>query len=414
MLKYIETQDESLCCGCRACEQVCPVKAITIRNNQAGFLYPALREDVCIECKLCETVCPAMNKPKTNKPINVYAVQHKNSEILKESSSGGVFRLLADKIIKSGGCVVGCKWDENYQPVLSIADTIAELLPMQGSKYLSSNTLDVYTQVEKRLKKGQTVLFTGAPCQCAGMINYLRKNYDNLITADFLCHGMPSQQIFDHYLDEIEKHLLINSRDKKNYGIVSGTLKRKITSYKFRDKEKKGWGIVSSYTWIHDGKECKHYRVGMTDDYICGFLKGYFNRYSCYSCSFRGEDRFTDFTFCDYWGVQKYHQELVSSNGVSAVTVNTSRGVAYVDQIQDEAIWIQTETNKVAKENPTLVHGEPERIPEIRSKMYKMLNNQKWNSVARKYFRDTNYWANRIWYAMPNSITKYIKKFFRG
>ena len=237
MLTYIETKDESKCCGCRACEQACPKDAIIMAKNHEGFLYPQLKEDLCVNCGICERTCPIMQAPAKQKIHSILAVQHKDDGILKKSSSGGVFRLLADYVIENGGYVVGCVWDENYNPVFKMAKTIPELLPMQGSKYLSSDTLDIYSEVEKSLKDGKTVLFTGAPCQCAGLLKFLRKPYDNLITADFLCHGMPSQKIFDHYLDSIEK----------THGISKDN-GRALLSYSFRDKEKRGWGLVTSYS----------------------------------------------------------------------------------------------------------------------------------------------------------------------
>lgn len=401
MLKYLETQDESLCCGCRACEQICPVNAILMLKNKEGFYYPVLDEKICINCGLCEKVCPEMDRPLGKEPIEIYAIQHKNDDILKESSSGGAFRLLADEIIKNAGCVVGCIWDENYQPILTIADTIEELLPMQGSKYLSSNTLDVYTQVKERLKKGQKVLFTGAPCQCAGLIKYLGKEYENLLTADFLCHGMPSQEIFNQYLDTVENNL----------GLAKNKNSRKITSYKFRDKSKKGWGHVSSYTWVNNSKEYKRYSIGKTDEYDYGFLKGYFNRYSCYSCNFRGKNRFTDFTFCDYWGIQNYHPEFISTKGVSALSINTLKGKSFFEKIKEKTIYAKTDLKNVAIENPSLLHEEIETIPLERKKMYEMLKKLGWQSVAKKYFRPKNYFLYHIWYFLPKWLTKLIKKF---
>lgn len=400
MLKFLETNDESLCCGCRACEQICHVNAISMFKNNEGFYYPKLNKKICVNCGLCEKVCPEMGKPLGQKPIEIYAIQHKNKDILKESSSGGAFRLLADEIIKDGGCVVGCIWDENYQPILAIANTFEELLPMQGSKYLSSNTLNIYTQVKERLKNRQKVLFTGAPCQCAGLIKYLGKNYENLLTADFLCHGMPSQEIFNQYLNTIESKLKL-SKNKSS---------RKITSYKFRDKSKKGWGHTSSYTWLYNNKEYKKYSIGSIDEYDYGFLKGYFNRYSCYSCNFRGKNRFTDFTFCDYWGIQNYHSEFIYNKGVSALSVNTLKSKVFFEKIKEKAIYTKTDLKNVSKENPTLLHEKIETIPTERKQIYKILKELGWKTVAKKYFRRENYWLYRIWYFLPEWMTKLIKK----
>lgn len=389
MLTYLETKDERKCCGCRACEQVCPVGALTMEKNSEGFYYPKLYEDKCIHCSLCEKVCPEMSRPEGQVPLAVYALQHKNEEILKKSSSGGAFRLLADEMIRQGGCVVGCVWNEEFHPVLKIAETMEELVPMQGSKYISSDTGDVFKQVEKRLKAGQKVLFTGSSCQCAGMLKYLRKPYENLLTADFLCHGMPSQQTFDAYFAELNR-------------------KHKITSYQFRDKGKQGWGVVSSYTWDKNGTEKKKYRVGKTDAYNFGFLNGCFNRYSCYSCPFRGEDRLTDFTFCDYWDVEKYHPQIESEKGVSAISVNTTKAEKLLKTVKTEAVCIKTDVQQVANANPYLTEKLEDQVPLSRAAIITQIEKDGWNSV-QKQLREKDYWAKRAWYALPMGLKKKLK-----
>lgn len=411
MLKYIETKNEGICCGCRACEQICPQKAIFMKENNEGFYYPELCSNLCINCGLCESVCPEMKRPIGGKLISIYAVQHKNEEILKNSSSGGVFRLLADEIIINGGCVIGCMWNENYQAILKIAESKSQLEQMQGSKYISSDTGDIYKQVELRLKKGQKVLFTGAPCQCAGLLSFLRQPYNNLLTADFLCHGMPSQKIFDYYLDDIINKHRLATKGKKTLTAIEK--ERLITSYKFRDKQKKGWGHVSSYTWIQGKKQHKHYNVEMTDPYDCGFLKGYFNRYSCYICPFRGEMRFTDFTFCDYWGVKNFHSEFDTKMGVSALSINTTKADDFRKKLIDKAIWLKTNAIDVAKENPTLLHECTEEIPYMRCKVFSLLEEKGWKATAKKHFRTKNYYLLRIWYSMPTRIVKIIKRVLR-
>lgn len=419
MLTYIQNKDEKLCCGCRACEQICPKQAISMQKNSEGFFYPVLNEAVCVNCGLCEKVCPMMNRPDGEPFKAVYAVQHNDEEILKDSSSGGVFRLLADEVIRNGGYVVGCVWNECYQPVLRIAHSLEELMPMQGSKYLSSDTNTVYAQVKKLLDEGKTVLFTGTPCQCAGILKFLRKPYENLLTADFLCHGVPSQLAFDSYLDAIEKRHRIRptnaggalcpptEKDRKNSSKVRG-----ITSYKFRDKEKRGWGHVSTYTWTHGGKARKHYAVGMTDPYDFGFLNGYFNRYSCYTCPFRGGKRFTDFTFCDYWGIERYH-DIDSHKGVSAVSINSERAESYIAGLKDKALWVATEAKNVAVDNPALLHIHEEHIPDLRFCIYDEIKTHGWPEVEKKYLICKNSIIKKVWYSVPCEYANLLKRILR-
>ncbi len=416
MLNYLKTKDDAQCCGCRACEQICPKSALSLQANSEGFLYPVLNEEQCVHCGLCEKVCPVMNRPDGDGIKETYAIQNKQEHILSMSSSGGAFRLLADEMIRRGGAVVGCVWDKQYRPVLRIAHSTEELVPMQGSKYLSSDTNSVYREVKALLDKGKEVLFTGTPCQCAGILTYLRKPYANLLTADFICHGVPSQLAFDSYLDAIEDRHGISAGTKKD---ADGALcppthtQRGITSYKFRDKERRGWGHVSTYTWTHGKKEKKHYAVGMTDPYDYGFLNGYFNRYICYECPFRGANRFTDFTFCDYWGIEAHHNEFDSSKGVSALTINTEMGSRYFEQVKEGAVTVATTPEWVATQNPSLIEHEKERVPALRRTIYREIADCGWKTVERMYLRCKGLTAKRVWYALPSEYTQIIKKILR-
>ena len=151
----------------------------------------------------------------------------------------------------------------------------------------------------------------------------------------------------------------------------------------------------------------------MTDTYGYAFLQGYLNRYSCYSCPFRGEERFTDFTFCDFWGVGKYHPEIVANKGVSALCINTERALELKNELADEAIWIETTVSNVANGNATLVHTEPEHIPELRKTAYTLIKEKGWKKIERKHFKVKNYRIKKAFYAMPPSVSKILKKFIR-
>ncbi len=417
MLNYLKTKDDAQCCGCRACEQICPKNALTMQKNGEGFLYPTLKDALCVNCGLCEKACPVMNRPEGDRIQAVYAIQHKDEKILNDSSSGGAFRLLADEMIRRGGSVVGCVWDERYQPTLRVAHSLDELPSMQGSKYLSSDTKAVFGEIKELLESGKEVLFTGTPCQCAGLLTYLRKPCEKLLTADFICHGVPSQFVFDCYLDAIESRhgISVGSKKDANISLSPPTHQyRGITSYKFRDKEKRGWGLVSAYTWLHKNKERKHFAVGMTDPYIYGFLNGYFNRYICYSCPFRGANRFTDFTFCDYWGFGAHHNELDANKGVSAIAINSEKGKQYYQFVKNKIFSVKTEAEWVAKRNPSLISPEQERIPLIRKGIYAEIKKIGWNTVAKKHLYCKRRALKQICYAMPNGFTKAIRSLLKG
>lgn len=396
MIRYALTKDESQCCGCHGCQQACPVGAISMAPNEEGFPYPVVDEARCIRCGLCSRVCPMEHRPEGEPVRAVYALQHRDETILKDSSSGGAFRLMADTVLRDGGCVVGCVWAEGNRPVLAAAENLDQLGPMQGSKYLFSDTRDTYPQVKRLLEQGRTVLFTGAPCQCAGLLTYLRKPYENLITADFLCHGMPSQQIFDAYISSLEARC--------------GT---QVCDIRFRDKEARGWGMAFSFRYRKNGKEKKVCNIGWTDPYQYGFIRGYFNRYSCYACPFRGQPRFTDLTFCDYWGAERHHPEIPWEKGVSAVAVNSEKGDRLRQRLERDGIWVPSASAMAAEENPALLHEAKETIPPLRGSIYAMIRREGWENVARKHLRTPHLGLKKLWYRVPRDLAGKIKKILK-
>lgn len=391
MISYMTSNDPSTCCGCTACVHICTQEAIHMETNREGFLYPAVDNIKCTNCGMCNKVCPVEHVPLPTGPNSIYAVINRDEEALKRSSSGGAFRLLADWVIAQNGCVIGCVWDEQNRPILKPAEKKEDLYAMQGSKYLSSNPGDVFPEILRRLNNGQIVLFTGAPCQNAGLLNYLRKPYDNLLTVDFLCHGMPSQKAFDAY---------VNMLEQKYHG--------KVRQFQFRDKSIRGWALAESFVI----NEKKMFNIGLTSPYDYGFLNGYFNRYSCYSCPFRGKC-FTDFTISDYWGVGKYHPDIEAEKGVSAVSVNTGKGETLFNRLTSRCSARTTQAEWVAKENPSLLHDGSEEAPALRREIYRMIERDGWKRVEKKYLRCKHYALKKLWYSLPKDAAKRIKRLLK-
>ena len=202
----IEIRDKKNCCGCAACVQKCPKHCVSLKEDEEGFLYPVVNVDKCIDCGLCEKVCPVLNQDKKHEPIGVYAAKNKNDETRKNSSSGGVFTLLAENVIKRGGVVFGARFDERWEVVHDYVEDKEGISKFRGSKYVQSTIGDNYLKAEQFLKAGRKVLFSGTPCQIAGLKHFLRKDYDNLLTVDFICHGAPSPGVFRTFLrDEMHK-----------------------------------------------------------------------------------------------------------------------------------------------------------------------------------------------------------------
>ena len=210
----ITITDKSKCCGCNACVQACPKQCIEMHEDDEGFLYPRVDTTRCIDCGKCEKVCPVINQAEPHRPIKVYAAINPDEEIRRQSSSGGIFTLLAEQTIKEGGVVFGARFDESWQVTHDYTESIEGLASLRGSKYVQSCIGDTFLKAEAFLKQGRKVLFTGTPCQISGLKKYLHKEYENLLTVDFVCHGVPSPLIWQKYLSET----LENFRAKRGAG----------------------------------------------------------------------------------------------------------------------------------------------------------------------------------------------------
>lgn len=212
----IEIKDKSKCCGCAACVQACPKQCILFEEDEEGFRYPLVDQSKCIDCGLCEKVCPEINQFARRKPIKVYAAINNDETIRMQSSSGGIFTLLAEKIIDEGGVVFGAAFDENWEVRHEYVETRRGLAKLRTSKYVQSRIENRYQQTKKFLGEGRKVMFTGTSCQIAGLKRFLRKDYDNLLAVDVICHGVPSPMVWRDYLEEIKKAPLGASAGKNS------------------------------------------------------------------------------------------------------------------------------------------------------------------------------------------------------
>lgn len=331
MLHITNKQD---CCGCNSCVQRCPKSCITMREDEEGFLYPKVNESVCIDCGLCEKVCPVIHQAEERKPLAVYAAKNRNEEVRRQSSSGGVFTALAEEILNESGVVFGVRFDKNWEVVHDYTETVEGLSAFRGSKYVQSQIGDNFKKAERFLKMGRKVLFSGTPCQIAGLRRFLKKEYGNLLTVDFICHGVPSPGVWREYLKEetarqcggknsVLSHPIINSRDAL------------IESISFRDK-RLGWKKCSFALTLSvpDGHGAKN-AVLLSEPlnkniFLRGFLSDLYLRPSCYVCPAKSFKSGSDITIGDFWGVQYVMPEIDDDKGVSVVMVNTSDGENYL------------------------------------------------------------------------------------
>lgn len=300
------------CIECRACVQICSKSAITMVQNSEGFSYPSVDADKCIDCGLCNKVCPILNSETLKyEKGKVYASQLKDQKILMKSSSGGVFSAIAECVLEKNGVVFGAAWDENLQLHHIGVDSKTELEKLRGSKYVHSDIQNTYIEAREHLKAGRWVYYTGTPCQIAGLRLFLRKDYPTLITSDLVCHGTPSQMMFNKFIRQMEAE-----RGEK------------LIEYSFRDKRVFGWSCSSSSSSI-DAKGRKHYWYYDRNmrAYFNAFIKGHITRNDCYECPFACPQRVSDITMADYWDIKDHHPEFKNQrDGVSMMIVNSDKG----------------------------------------------------------------------------------------
>lgn len=315
------------CVGCNACVQRCPKQCISMNEDEQGFLYPIVDVSKCIECGLCEKVCPVINQSEPRKPIATYAAINQDADIVENSSSGGVFYALANKIIKEGGVVFGVRFNDRWEIEHAYTDSIAGIREFQTSKYVQSRIGDTYSQTERFLKNGRKVLFSGTPCQIAGLKLFLRKDYgDLLLTVDVVCHGVPSPLIWRKYLEYITspRGLLKNSESLSDSHQSKDI--PKITSISFRDK-RLGWEKFGISIYYTKDKEKKEFFEPFSENlYMQGFLKDLYLRPSCYECPAKCGKSHSDITLADFWGLKNHYPELYSDKGVSLVLPNSQIG----------------------------------------------------------------------------------------
>lgn len=335
------------CCGCNACEQLCPKKCITFEYNSEGFLYPQVDSSLCVDCGVCTKHCPIISEVERGVNPEVYAAKYTNRDTTFKSTSGGIFIPLALNVLKQGGIVFGCAYDENLVAKHIAVESRDELYRLQSSKYVQSDIRGIYTAVKASLENGRKVLFSGTGCQAAGLKAFLKKDYDNLLIADIVCHGVPSPKLFKRYIDYMGKKL-------------GG----KLTEYNFRSKEKRGWDLY--YKASNEKKSKSDY--GFFDPYYNAFLEGKTYRECCYSCKFANIERAGDITLADYWGIQKMHPEFFDDNGVSLVLINSEKGKKAWEEISGSVTSVPSTVEKAAVMNGNLV--APSKRPDCRDNIY--------------------------------------------
>ena len=392
----INIQHKQDCCGCLSCVQRCPKQCISIYEDEEGFLYPKVDNSICIDCGLCEQVCPVLNQAEERKPIEVFAAKNTNEEIRKESSSGGIFTLLAEQTIDYGGVVFGVKWNEHFEAVHAYTETKEGLADFRGSKYVQSQTGDTFKQTEQFLKQGRQVLYSGTPCQIAALKLYLKKEYDNLLTVDIICHGTPSPGVFRWYLSEELQMTAARQNNKKlelsNPSTITSIAKAdilakeqgfKIKDIRFRDKQF-GWKKYSFVLTLESLSSIQNKEISISspineNTFLRGFLRDIYLRPSCYACPSKSGKSRSDITLADYWGIQSIMPELDDDRGVSAITINSTKGQNALHSTDAELYTAPYED--LCAKNPSLLHSC--KIPEKRETFFKFTKKNFFNHINR-------------------------------
>ncbi len=340
MIKIVNKQD---CCGCSACVQRCPKHCITLKEDGEGFLYPHVNSDECIDCGLCEKVCPELHHGERHIPLEVYAAKNKDESIRMQSSSGGIFTLLAEKVIQEGGVVFGAAFDVNWEVMHTYAETMEGLVDFRGSKYMQSRIGTAYQDTERFLKMGRKVLFSGSPCQIKGLKLFLRKGYDNLIAVDFICHGVPSPRVWREYLKETiarkgGKNSVLPYPIPCKIGIDTVDFRSKSTGWK-----KFSFALTLSETSVEGVKNTVLLSSVFSENpFMRAFLADLILRPSCYSCPSKSGRSGSDLTIADYWAIPQVAPEFDDDKGVSLVLVQTEKGKSFYQSLKEKTTFIVT------------------------------------------------------------------------
>lgn len=323
------------CTGCGSCVLVCPKQCIHMEESREGFLYPVIDEAECIDCGLCKKSCKAEEKAEDSFEKQAYAMMNLNEEVRLNSSSGGVFTLLSEYIIGGGGVVYGAAFNEAYEVEHIRIASLEEIEKLRTSKYVQSRIGTCYQLAKKDLEDNRMVLFTGTPCQIAGLKGYLKKEYDNLYCQDIMCHGVPSPKLWKKYIKELPLGA--------------------IRSVSFRDKTV-SWSQFSMKITGDKGSICEKF---FDNTYMKAFLADIALRESCTNCNFKELNYYSDLTLADFWGLDQVYPELDDSTGVSLVLVNSDKGQHLLKQISKNVKAEKVELEKALKGNQPAITVTP-------------------------------------------------------
>ena len=321
--------DKDLCTGCMACVNACPKKCINIEQDSMGNLFPVIDYSKCVECKKCEKSCPIKNNISINYPNKAYAAWSLDQKDRKTSTSGGSASVFYQQAISDNMYICGVEYDNDFHVKHTISRDIESILKFKQSKYVYSEVDNIYELVKEKLDNGEDVLFISLPCKVAGLLGFLNKKYDNLITIDIVCHGTPSYKILDDHIKFV---------DKKRIG----------KNLRFRDDNQMLFDVSSKSKTVYR-------KYGKEDTYMAAFLEGLDYRESCYHCQFAKSKRISDITISDFWGLgSEIPFEHEYSGAISAVLINTQKGMDFFEKCKHRFFYEERPVEEAIKGNAQL------------------------------------------------------------
>ena len=350
-MKILEHKED--CCGCSACYNSCPVNAIEMKYDQEGFWYPFINEELCIHCNKCKKVCPILKSIKKNKYEKVYLAYASNYAERMTSSSGGAFAVLANAVLVSGGIVCGACFNPDMEVEHIIISNQEELKKVKGTKYVQSNINNTFQQIEIALKQDKKVLFSGTPCQVAGLRAFLGQDYEKLTCVDLICHGVPSPEVWQDYMVSISTNKKV---DYVNFRVKNTELKTTQIVYYMNDER----------SMIEEKNESL---------YMKGFIQNLYVRPSCFQCKFKGNNRLSDITIGDFWSAKEFHADIADEYGNSVLIVRTKKGQELLEQIKSELVIKSATIKEAATWNECLL--ESTKYNEKRQEFY-----QRWRTES--------------------------------
>ena len=367
----IQIDDKKECCGCYACYSACPVKCIEMKNDEEGFAYPSVDVSRCINCNKCVNVCPIKNLPKVDLEYDRkgYYARSKDIEILKVATSGGVFSSLSSAVIDDGGCAVGAAFDRNLCLKHIAISSLNDLYQLSGSKYIQSEIGDVFIRTKDYLKEGKKVIFCGTPCQVAGLVNYLGEDYENLFLIDLVCHGVPSQKVFDHFVQE-------SSNSKK---LVSVNFRSKRYGYHFPVMEET-FSCGSS-----------RYNSGRLNTLLRTYFANIADRESCYDCVYKQMERCSDITLFDGWSASSLVEDIKEDDlGYTAVIVQSEKGRKLLEEYGKDIELYDFSVQKMVEKDGNMMLNYIVR-PKNRDLFYRYLDDKGLKGTLKSFGISHNY-----------------------